>query len=104
MFEGSRIHQDKNWYYSGPLQTSELDLFAKIVFDNKLLSFFVKGCNLDVWLVLKEASNKYFYILLVNILHLETKYLISTPVGLSLLFQEKMWLIKREAGGQGESF
>ena len=51
-----------------------------------------------------EACDKHFYVLLVEVLHLEAKHVISTPVDLSLLFQGKMWLTKRETGGQGVAF
>ena len=37
----------------------------------------------------------------MKILRLGKKHVISTPVYLSLFFQEKMRLIKRELGGQG---
>ena len=29
---GYRIHQTKSWYYLGPFQTPEMELFAKIVY------------------------------------------------------------------------
>ena len=48
---GSRIHQSKSWYYLGLLQTSKVELFAKIVFGYKPSTFFVKNSNLDVWMV-----------------------------------------------------
>ena len=49
----------------------------------------------------KTLSINTFYVLLVNILHLEKKYVTSTPVCLSLPFQEKMWLIKRGMDKKG---
>ena len=48
----SMIHQSKCWYYLGPFQTFKAELFAKIVFGYKPLTFFVKNSNLDVSLVL----------------------------------------------------
>ena len=72
----------------------------EIVFGYKPLMFFVKISKLDVWLVTWDASKNTFYVLLVKILHLGKKHLIYTPVCLSLLFQEKMLLIKKELGGQ----
>ena len=57
-----------------------------------------------MWQFLKETSNKDFFVLLLKILDLETKHLISTPAGLSLLFQEKMWLIKKEVVEKGGGF
>ena len=47
-----------------------------------------------------------FYVTLVKILHLEKKHIISISVCLSLILQEKMWLIntaqgRRELGGGG---
>ena len=47
----SRIHQSKSWYYLGPFQISNVELFAKIIFGYKPFIFFVKGSNLDVRLV-----------------------------------------------------
>ena len=43
---GSRIHQSKSWYYLGPFQTSKVELFAKIVFGCKPLTFFCKELKL----------------------------------------------------------
>ena len=77
-------------------QTHKVKLFANIVFDYKPIIFVVKSSNLDVWLVLC------FYVLLVKILYLEKRHIISTPICLSLLSQEKMWFwwsIKRGGGG-----
>ena len=51
-FGESMIHQSKCWYYLGPFQTFKAELFAKIVFGFKPLTFFVKSSNLDVSLVL----------------------------------------------------
>ena len=48
MVSGSRIHQNKIWYYLGPIQFSKVELFAKIVFGYKPLTFYVKSFNLDV--------------------------------------------------------
>ena len=45
---GDRIHQNKSWHYSGPFQTSKMEIFAKIAFGYKPLTFFVKSSNLDV--------------------------------------------------------
>ena len=45
------MHQSKCWYYLGPFQTFKAELFAKIVFGYKPLSFFVKTSNLDIWLL-----------------------------------------------------
>ena len=42
-----------------------------------------------------------FYVLLAKILHLEKKHVTYTHVCLSLLSQEKMWLIKMGVGRQG---
>ena len=78
------IRQSKSWHYLGPSRRSKVDFFAEIVFGYKPLTIFVKGSNLNVWLV--PASWK--------------KHVISTPICLSLLFQEKTWLIKRGLGGQ----
>ena len=39
------IHQSKNRYYLGPSQTSKVYFFAEIVFDYKLLTFFLKISN-----------------------------------------------------------
>ena len=47
-----RIHQSKSWYSLGSSQTSKVDFFAEVVFGCKPLTFFVKGFNLDVWLIL----------------------------------------------------
>ena len=75
----------------------------KIIFGYKLLSFVVKISNLDVWLVPKDASNKHFLCLLVNILHSETKHVNkASPVGLSLFFQ-KAW-IGRQVGKEWASY
>ena len=38
----SRIHQNKSWYYLGPLQTSKVDFSVKIVFSCRLLKFLWK--------------------------------------------------------------
>ena len=43
-----RTHQSKRWYSLGTSQTSKVDSFAEIVFGCKPLTFFVKGCRLDV--------------------------------------------------------
>ena len=43
-----RIHESKIWYSLGPSQTSKVDFFAEILFGCKSLTFFVKGCNLEV--------------------------------------------------------
>ena len=40
-------------YYLGPCRTSKAEIFAKIVFGYKPLTFFVKSSNLDVSLVLR---------------------------------------------------
>ena len=50
--QGPTIHQSKCWYYLGPLQTLKAELFAKIVFGYKPLTFSVKTFSLDVSLVL----------------------------------------------------
>ena len=47
-----RIHEIKSWYSLEPSHTSKVVFFAEIVFGCKPLTFFVKGYNLDVWLVL----------------------------------------------------
>ena len=39
-------------YYLGSFRTSKAEIFAKIVFGYKPLTFFVKSSNLDVSLVL----------------------------------------------------
>ena len=52
---GSKIHQNKIWYYSGLIQTLQ-KLFSAISRQH----FFVKSFNLDVWLVSWEACNKHF--------------------------------------------
>ena len=54
------ILQSKCWYYLGPFQTFKAELFVKIVFRYKALTFSVKTSNLDLSLVLWGASNKYF--------------------------------------------
>ena len=46
------IHQSKCWYYLGPFQMFKAELFAKIVFGYKPLTFLVKSSNLDASLVL----------------------------------------------------
>ena len=46
------IHQGKCWYYLEPFQTFKAELFAKIPFGFKPLTFFVKSSSLDVSLVL----------------------------------------------------
>ena len=46
-----RIHQSKSWYSLRPSQTSKVNFFAEIIFSCKPLTFFVKGYNLDIWLV-----------------------------------------------------
>ena len=46
-----RTHQSKNWYSLGSSQTSKVEFFVDIVFGCKPFTFFVKGYNLDVWLV-----------------------------------------------------
>ena len=91
---GNRIHQSKSWYYLGPFWTSKVELFAKIVFGYKPLTFFVKNSNQMFDLFYKTLPINTFYVLLAKILHLEKKHVISTPVCLSLLFQEN-WFIKR---------
>ena len=48
----SMIHQSKCWYYLGPFQTIKAELFVKIVFGYKPLTFSVKSSNLDFSLVL----------------------------------------------------
>ena len=47
---GSTIHQTKSWYYLGLLQISKVELFAKIAFGFKSITFFVKSSKLDVLL------------------------------------------------------
>ena len=54
------IHQIKCWYYLGHFHTLKAELFAKIVFGCKPLTFFVKSSNLDLSLVLYGASDKFF--------------------------------------------
>ena len=50
---GSKIHQHKSWYYSGPIQKAKVEFFAKIIVGYKPLTLFVKSSNLDdVWLIL----------------------------------------------------
>ena len=46
------IPQSKCWYYLGPFQTFKAELFVKIVFGYKPLTFSVKSSNLDVSLIL----------------------------------------------------
>ena len=70
----------------------------KIIFGFKSLSLFVKSSNLHFRLDPEDASNKHFYVLSVNILHVEKKRVLSTSVCFSLLFQKKMWLNKRVVG------
>ena len=48
----------------------------------------------------KTLPKNTFYVLLVKIFHLEKKHVISTPVCLSSLFQERMWLIKGDWVGR----
>ena len=48
----SRIHQSKSWYYLGPIETSKVEIFLKIVFGYKSLKFFYKKLPID-------ASNKH---------------------------------------------
>ena len=43
-----RIYQSKSWYYLRPFHTSKVELFAKIVFDFKSLTFFAKSLDLGV--------------------------------------------------------
>ena len=45
---GSKIYRSKSWHCLGPPQSSKLELFAKIVFHCKPLTFFAKSSNLDV--------------------------------------------------------
>ena len=56
----SSIHQSKSWYYLGHFQIFKVELFVKTIFGYKLLTYFAKSSNLDVSLVLSEASSKYF--------------------------------------------
>ena len=56
----SSIQQSKSWYYLGHFQIFKVELFAKTIFGYKLLTYFAKSSNLDVSLVLSEASSKYF--------------------------------------------
>ena len=42
---GSRIHQSKKCYYLELFQTPTVELFAKIVFGYKPLTFFVKNSS-----------------------------------------------------------
>ena len=88
----SRIHQSKSWYYLGPFQTSKVEFFVKIVFGYiyclyKKLQF---RCFTDsirrFWCFDVLSVKKHFAYW--------KKYVISTFVCLSLLFQEKMWFIK----------
>ena len=48
---GSRVHQSKSWYYLGPFRTSKVGTFCGNCFRLYAFNFFVKGSNLDVWLV-----------------------------------------------------
>ena len=49
----------------------------------------------------KALPKNTFYVMLVKILHLEKKKTVmSAPACLSLLFEEKMWFVERELGGQ----
>ena len=45
---GSRIHQSRSCYYLEPFKISKVQLFAKIVFGYKLLTFIVKNSNFHV--------------------------------------------------------
>ena len=45
---GGKIYRSKSWHCLGPPQSSKLELFAKIVFGCKPLTFFGKSSNLDV--------------------------------------------------------
>ena len=100
LVRGSRLHHNNNWYYLGPFQTSKVKLFGKIAFGYKPITFLVKSFNTLMfdWFY-KAIPINTFYVLLVKILHPERKHVISSPVGLSLLFQEKLWLSKREGVG-----
>ena len=90
----SRMHQSESWYYLGPSQTSKVEFLAEIVFGYNPLTFFVKSSNLDVWLdPYIRGFQKHFLCFVSEVLHLGKKYVISKPVCLSSLFQEKMWLI-----------
>ena len=46
--DGSRIHQNRSWYNSGPMQTSKVVLFAKIIVGYEPLTFSIKSSNLDL--------------------------------------------------------
>ena len=81
------IPQSKCWYYLGPFQTFKAELFAKIFFGYKPLTFSIKSSNLDLSLVLWGASNKYFLGFFKEDF-VNKKHLISTLVRLNLLFQE----------------
>ena len=73
-----------------------MELFAKIVFGYNPLTFLYKAPSYMFDWFYKPLPINPFYVLLSKILHLEKKKGISTPVYLSLLFQEKMSFIKRE--------
>ena len=49
---GEYDSSSKCWYYLGLFHMVKAELFAKIVFGYKLLTFFLKSFNLDVSLVL----------------------------------------------------
>ena len=49
----------------------------------------------------KALPKKTFYVMLVKILNKKKKKnVMSAPACLSLLFEEKMWFVERELGGQ----
>ena len=78
----SSIHQCKSWYCLRPLQTFKVGgTFWRKSFSFISSYFLVKSSNLDVSLVLKDVSNKYF--------------LCFFSAYLSLLFQEKLRIAKR---------
>ena len=73
-----------------------MELFEKIVFGYNPLTLLYKAPSYMFDWFYKPLPINPFYVLLSKILHFEKKKGISTPIYLSLLFQEKMSLIKRE--------
>ena len=88
---GSGIHRIKDWYYLEPSQISKVEFFAA-------MNSFCKKLQFKCLTGFTRRCQKHFQVLLVKILHFEKKLVISTPARLSLLFQEKMWLIKKGVG------
>ena len=92
------IHQSKSQYYLGPSQTSMVEFFTEI-FGCKPLIVFLKISNLDMTGSIR-CFQKHFLFFVSEDFASWKKHVISTPVGLSLLFQDQMGLIKRGLDGQ----